>query len=204
MTKAEIRAKLDEIVDFSGVEKFIDTPVKRYSSGMTVRLAFAVAAHLEPEILIIDEVLAVGDAQFQKKCLGKMKDVAGQGRTILFVSHNMAAMQSLCPRAMLLHAGQIVSAGDVDRQIEAYHKLTANKSTPGKRSPALDQSHSRLDRGRSKFSSCGETASFVIKLGQNRMPAFINVSFWLFISRFTHRSCQTASGSPYQLVNDQP
>src|SRR5476649_2009843 len=98
MTKAEIRSKFDEIVAFSGVEEFIDTPVKRYSSGMYVRLAFAVAAHLEPEILIVDEVLAVGDAEFQKKCMGKMKDVAEHGRTILFVSHNLEAVRKLCTR----------------------------------------------------------------------------------------------------------
>ena len=107
MTKAEIRSKFDEIVDFSGVERYIDTPVKRYSSGMYVRLAFAVAAHLEPEILIIDEVLAVGDAEFQKKCLGKMKDVSGQGRTVLFVSHNMVAVKTLCTRGILLENGMV-------------------------------------------------------------------------------------------------
>ena len=107
MSKAEIRAKFDEIVDFAGVEQFIDTPVKRYSSGMYVRLAFAVAAHLEPEILIVDEVLAVGDAEFQKKCLGKMNDVACHGRTILFVSHNMDAVSELCGRALLIEAGTV-------------------------------------------------------------------------------------------------
>lgn len=107
MTKREIDQKFDEIVDFSGVEKFLDTPIKHYSSGMKVRLAFAVAAHLEPEILIIDEVLAVGDAEFQKKCLGKMKDVARDGRTVLFVSHNMGAITSLCTTAMIVSSGQI-------------------------------------------------------------------------------------------------
>ncbi|CAA2141138.1 ABC transporter ATP-binding protein [Hyphomicrobium sp. ghe19] len=105
MTRAEIRRKFDEIVAFAEIEKFLDTPVKRYSSGMYVRLAFAVAAHLEPEILIIDEVLAVGDAEFQKKCLGKMQDVAGHGRTVLFVSHNMGAVEALCSSAMLLERG---------------------------------------------------------------------------------------------------
>jgi lipopolysaccharide transport system ATP-binding protein len=105
MTRAEVRRKFDEIVDFAGVEQFIDTPVKRYSSGMYVRLAFAVAAHLEPEILVVDEVLAVGDAEFQKKCLGKMGEVAKGGRTVLFVSHNMGAVQALCPKTLLLRAG---------------------------------------------------------------------------------------------------
>ena len=108
MTRKEVKAKFDEIVDFSGVEKFIDTPVKHYSSGMYVRLAFAVAAHLEPEILIIDEVLAVGDAEFQKKCLGKMDAVAKEGRTVLFVSHNMGAVNSLCSNCILLNNGNIV------------------------------------------------------------------------------------------------
>jgi lipopolysaccharide transport system ATP-binding protein len=122
MTKAEIRAKFDEIVDFAGVEQFIDTPVKRYSSGMYVRLAFAVAAHLEPEILIVDEVLAVGDAEFQKKCLGKMKDVAGHGRTILFVSHNMGAMITLCTSAIWLNNGSINYLGDTRDVVDQYLK----------------------------------------------------------------------------------
>jgi lipopolysaccharide transport system ATP-binding protein len=121
MTKAEIRYKFDEIVEFSGVEKFIDTPVKRYSSGMYVRLAFAVAAHLEPEILIVDEVLAVGDAEFQRKCLGKMKDVSSQdGRTVLFVSHNMVAMQNLCNRCIWMDQGQIARAGATEDVVRAY------------------------------------------------------------------------------------
>src|SRR5580765_4573737 len=102
MRKKEIDRKFEEIVEFSGVERFLDTPVKRYSSGMKVRLAFSVAAHLEPEVLIVDEVLAVGDAEFQKKCLGKMQDVAGHGRTVLFVSHNMGAIQALCQNSLLL------------------------------------------------------------------------------------------------------
>src|SRR5687767_12667287 len=108
MSRAEIRRKFDEIVDFSGVEKFLDTPVKRYSSGMYVRLAFAVAAHLEPDVLIVDEVLAVGDSAFQKKCLGKMGAQAGEGRTILLVSHTMPAIQSLCHRVIWLDKGRIV------------------------------------------------------------------------------------------------
>jgi lipopolysaccharide transport system ATP-binding protein len=120
MTKAEIRSKFDEIVDFSGVERYIDTPVKRYSSGMYVRLAFAVAAHLEPEILIIDEVLAVGDAEFQKKCLGKMKDVSGQGRTVLFVSHNMVAVQNLCTMAMILDNGTLLSMDKTQDVVNKY------------------------------------------------------------------------------------
>ena len=120
MSKAEISRKFDEIVDFSGVEKFIDTPVKRYSSGMYVRLAFAVAAHLDPEILVIDEVLAVGDAEFQKKCLGKMGDVAKEGRTVLFVSHNMPAIQSLCNRSILLESGRVAQDGQTSEVVSHY------------------------------------------------------------------------------------
>jgi len=120
MKRNEIQRKFDEIVDFSGVEKFIDTPVKRYSSGMYVRLAFAVAAHLEPDILIIDEVLAVGDTEFQKKCLGKMGDVAKKGRTVLFVSHNMAAVQQLCQSGMVLNGGEVSFRGDIGSTISHY------------------------------------------------------------------------------------
>jgi lipopolysaccharide transport system ATP-binding protein len=116
----EISRKFDEIVDFSEVEKFIDTPVKRYSSGMYVRLAFAVAAHLEPEILVVDEVLAVGDTEFQKKCLGKMGDVAKEGRTVLFVSHNITAIHSLCHKAIWLDTGQIAEAGEVGQVVSDY------------------------------------------------------------------------------------
>ncbi|MEQ2010079.1 MAG: ABC transporter ATP-binding protein [Limisphaerales bacterium] len=121
MTKAEVRAKFDEIVEFAEVGKFLDTPVKRYSSGMYVRLAFAVAAHLEPEILVVDEVLAVGDAAFQNKCLGKMQDVAKNcGRTVLFVSHNMAAVQALCGRIIHMAGGKLIGDGRPDTQINAY------------------------------------------------------------------------------------
>lgn len=121
MTKTEIDRKLDEIVDFAGVEKYLDTPVKRYSSGMMVRLGFAIAAHLEPEILVVDEVLAVGDAEFQKKAIGKMQDVSiGEGRTVLFVSHNMAAVRSLCKKGIVMKNGSIDSIGDITSAIERY------------------------------------------------------------------------------------
>jgi lipopolysaccharide transport system ATP-binding protein len=120
MRKAEIEHKFDEIVAFAEIEKFIDTPVKHYSSGMYVRLAFAVAAHLEPEILIVDEVLAVGDARFQKKCFGKMQDVSHKGRTVLFVSHNMAAIVELCQRVALLHEGRVVEDGPVQQVVNQY------------------------------------------------------------------------------------
>lgn len=122
MKRAEINSHFDEIVEFSGVEKFLDTPVKRYSSGMQVRLAFAVAAHLDPEIMIVDEVLAVGDAQFQAKCMGKMSDIASQGRTVLFVSHNMSAVERLCTRAVLLESGRLVADGPVNEVAARYLK----------------------------------------------------------------------------------
>lgn len=123
MTKKEITSKLDEIIEFSGCERYIDTPTKRYSSGMTVRLAFAVAAFLEPEILVVDEVLAVGDAEFQKKAIGKMQDISREGgRTVLFVSHNMAAVRSLCTRGMLIEHGKTVFFGDIDETIDLYLK----------------------------------------------------------------------------------
>lgn len=120
MTRSQVKRQFDEIVEFSGVDRFIDTPVKRYSSGMYLRLAFAVAAHLEPEILLVDEVLAVGDAQFQAKCIGKMNSVAKEGRTVLFVSHNMAAIRSLCTRGLLLRAGQVAAQGSVQDVIQEY------------------------------------------------------------------------------------
>jgi lipopolysaccharide transport system ATP-binding protein len=129
MTRAEIRRKFDEIVAFAEVERFLDTPVKRYSSGMYVRLAFSVAAHLEPEILVVDEVLAVGDAEFQKKCLGKMQDVAGHGRTVLFVSHNMAAVQNLCSRAILLANGKQVADAIVTEIVAQYFEVNRAAAT---------------------------------------------------------------------------
>lgn len=128
MSRGEITAKFDEIAEFAEVEKFLDTPVKRYSSGMYVRLAFAVAAHLEPEILVIDEVLAVGDAQFQKKCLGKMNEVARGGRTVLFVSHNMGTIRSLCSEVIWLSKGRIETSGSSAKVVDSYLRLILDKS----------------------------------------------------------------------------
>jgi lipopolysaccharide transport system ATP-binding protein len=122
MSRSEIRRKFDEIVAFAGIEKFLDTPVKRYSSGMYVRLAFAVAAHLEPEILIVDEVLAVGDSEFQKKCIGKMKEVTAEGRTVLFVSHNLPAVAALCRKGIVLQDGQLILTDTVENAIACYKK----------------------------------------------------------------------------------
>lgn len=158
MTKREIDRKFDEIVDFSGVEKFLDTPSKRYSSGMQVRLAFAVAAHLEPEILIVDEVLAVGDYQFQQKCVAKMKDVSTDGRTVVFVSHNLAALRSLCERGIVLNAGQIVEDATIGNAIQAY---TSISEAVGK--GALETRLDRTGSGRARLvdievqSCCGGT-----------------------------------------------
>ena len=121
MSRAEITKRFDEIVAFAGIDRFLDTPVKRYSSGMYVRLAFAVAAHLEPELLVVDEVLAVGDAEFQQKCLGKMNEVAKRGRTVIFVSHNMGAVVALCQTAIVLASGKIMHSGPVDEAIEYYN-----------------------------------------------------------------------------------
>jgi len=148
MKKKEIKNKFDEIVAFAEVEKFIDTPVKRYSSGMYVRLAFAVAAHLEPEILLVDEVLAVGDAGFQKKCLGKMSEVSKEGRTVLFVSHNMGAVGNLCSKGILLEGGEIASYGQIEDVIGKYLSVHA-----GSRYVDLNVIKERTGNGRARFSS---------------------------------------------------
>jgi lipopolysaccharide transport system ATP-binding protein len=155
MSRQEIRSKFDEIVAFSEVEKFLDTPVKRYSSGMYTRLAFSVAAHLEPEIMIVDEVLAVGDMTFQQKCLGKMNDVATQGRTILFVSHNMAAVESLCSRIVILESGQVAYDGPTTDGLRRYYELGRGNEIDGlyvapdevKGSPIIVRASVTDDRG---------------------------------------------------------
>ena len=144
MTKQEIRSKLDEIIDFSGCERYVDTPVKRYSSGMMVRLGFAVAAHLEPEILVVDEVLAVGDAEFQKKAIGKMQDVANNdGRTVLFVSHNMASIQALCDKGVMMQNGKVKMVGPVGEVVQSY--LADNQSNIRTLYSCLSKSHSGKD-----------------------------------------------------------
>jgi homopolymeric O-antigen transport system ATP-binding protein len=146
MTRAEVARRFDEIVEFAEIDRFLDTPVKRYSSGMYVRLAFAVAAHLEPEILVVDEVLAVGDVAFQRKCLGRMDEVAKQGRTVLFVSHNLAAIKSLCTRAMLLRDGRLVADGDVEETITKYLDLTWPLTSDG----SIPPSASRIGSGQAR------------------------------------------------------
>jgi lipopolysaccharide transport system ATP-binding protein len=156
MTKREIDRKFDEIVDFSGVEKFLDTPIKRYSSGMQVRLAFAVAAHLEPEILIVDEVLAVGDAEFQRKCLDKMKDVSKRGRTVLFVSHNMVAVQQFCGRSLLLACGQLSLEGE---SVQLIHEYLAQFDAKPKGHNALEEAL-RSGSGSCRISQIRPTKQF--------------------------------------------
>ncbi len=149
MNRSEITRKFDEIVDFAEIEKFIDTPVKRYSSGMYVRLAFAVAAHLEPEILVVDEVLAVGDAEFQKKCLGKMGEVASGGRTILFVSHNMASINQLCDRSLLIHKGTLYLQGSTATVVEQY--IAGDQELIGEAIIQTDRLESRSGTGIGKI-----------------------------------------------------
>lgn len=173
MTRKEINRKFDEIVDFSGVERYIDTPVKRYSSGMYVRLAFAVAAHLESEILIVDEVLAVGDADFQKKCLGKMGDVSkGEGRTVLFVSHNMASIKSLCTTGILLENGYLKKTGSVSSVIDSYF-IGETIETDGTRSNIPEKSKGYFtkweivdDKNFSIYSDKNEKFQFTFKANE--------------------------------------
>jgi lipopolysaccharide transport system ATP-binding protein len=147
MTRVEIRRKFDEIVAFAEIDRFLDTPVKRYSSGMHIRLGFAVAAHLNPEILLVDEVLAVGDAAFQKKCLGKMDEVSHTGRTILFVSHNMAAVKSLCTRGVLLEGGRVACEGSIDEVVDKYLLAGTDMSTTG----CIPDGAPRIGNGKARF-----------------------------------------------------
>jgi lipopolysaccharide transport system ATP-binding protein len=193
MTKAEIKSKFDEIVDFSGIGRYIDTPVKRYSSGMFVRLAFAVAAHLEPEILIIDEVLAVGDLEFQKKCLGKIKDVSIQGRTVIFVSHNMAAVNSMCTRCCMLKNGEVLTIGNTMDVAQRYmhDNISSNDTKVTKHIPADAE---RIGTGECRFTFLslfdeerGETSNIffreTIKL-RYKIKAFArvpNITYWMRI-----------------------
>jgi lipopolysaccharide transport system ATP-binding protein len=194
MTRAEIARRFDEIVEFSEIEDFLDTPVKRYSSGMYVRLAFAVAAHLDPEILIVDEVLAVGDAAFQAKCLGKMGEVAHGGRTVLFVSHNMDAVRTLCQRAILLNEGKIRSDGDVEDVVEDYF---AQLSTPSSRE--LRGGHGLvIEKVALKNDGGQETRQFrpgedlIVEISYSS-PSRIELPYFLVIVEGIHGKCFTAS-----------
>ncbi|PTB96655.1 ABC transporter ATP-binding protein [Marivirga lumbricoides] len=176
MKRAEIRQKFDEIVDFSGVEKFLDTPVKHYSSGMKVRLAFSVAAHLEPEILIVDEVLAVGDAEFQKKCLGKMDQVSkNEGRTVIFVSHNLAAVSQLCNKGILLRQGNLILENEVNAVIHEYISYNRMKSNTGE----LINLDLRKGDGRFKVNGIRflDNKSNPIKIGRTGSKLIFEVNF---------------------------
>lgn len=177
MRKSEIQTKFDEIVEFSGVGRFLDTPVKRYSSGMRVRLGFAIAAHLEPEILIIDEVLAVGDAAFQQKCLGKMQDVSSHGRTVLFVSHRMEAVRSLCSRAILLQHGHLYKDGPCPEIVAEYYRLLRESEVS--ESSATDNAAFRRGSGKVRISSIEATnpsgdVSYVVSQGD---PVRFTISY---------------------------
>ena len=181
MSGREIAAKLDAIVAFAEVEKFLDTPVKRYSSGMYMRLAFSVAAHLEPDILIVDEVLAVGDAEFQRKCLGKMKTVAASdGRTVLFVSHNLAAVETLCTRALLLDAGQVAGIGAVGEQLARYTRSTSTAVSTLRQtalSPTLTLSALSFSPNPVR---CGEPVSFKLTLSSTEATKATELAILLY------------------------
>jgi lipopolysaccharide transport system ATP-binding protein len=174
MTKKEITSKLDEIIAFSGCERYIDTPTKRYSSGMTVRLAFAVAAFLEPEILVVDEVLAVGDAEFQKKAIGKMQDISkSEGRTVLFVSHNMAAVRSLCTRGIVMEQGFIKFSGPVDKALEIYSENILSKKAIN----IFNENTKRKGSGNIQFNSIELTNSKGINVNEFSIGDDINIIF---------------------------
>ncbi len=199
MSKAEISAKYDEIVDFSGCERYIDTPVKRYSSGMTVRLAFAVAAFLEPDILIIDEVLAVGDAEFQKKAIGKMQDISkGEGRTVLFVSHNMAAVRSLCTRGVVLEDGMVVFEGDSNESINYYlnkEKKILNKD--------LSLLKNRVGDGKVKFIEFYIENEQKVKVESVLTGDFVNFCFKLRAENISHISSEIDLGFSIHNIEEE-
>lgn len=187
MTKAEVARKFDEIVAFSEIEKFIDTPVKRYSSGMYVRLAFAVAAHLDPEILVVDEVLAVGDAAFQKKCLGKMGDVAKEGRTVLFVSHNMGSIRALCEKAAVMKRGQILGTGTAEDQVALYMRSLEEN--------AMEALYARHDRGGNGHICLEEiTVRDLATGGENNLCAGNPVEFKFFFRKTVPESLSADFG----------
>jgi lipopolysaccharide transport system ATP-binding protein len=210
MTRAEIRRKFEEIVVFSEIEKFLDTPVKRYSSGMYVRLAFAVAAHLEPEILVVDEVLAVGDAEFQKKCLGKMQDVATAGRTVLFVSHNIQAVSLLCSRAMLLRAGSLAYAGGVqetiDRYVSTFGQASDSQELPDRRPGSGEYRYTRVSPTRECFGGAEEkTIHFEIErrgnlVGKMWLSAFVVDSSGTIVTQCDSRLVDALFGDFEQIV----
>jgi lipopolysaccharide transport system ATP-binding protein len=194
MTRVEIARKFDQIVEFSDIEDFLDTPVKRYSSGMYVRLAFAVAAHLEPEILIVDEVLAVGDAAFQAKCLGKMGEVAQDGRTVIFVSHNMEAIRSLCQRAILLDEGRVRADGEVENVVADYFARLSSSSArqlTGANGLVIEKVTLKNGEGQETRQLCpGE--DLIVEISYNS-PCRIELPYFLVIVEGIHGKCFTAS-----------
>ncbi|KAA3649587.1 MAG: ABC transporter ATP-binding protein [Bacteroidetes bacterium] len=176
MTKFEIKSKLDEIVDFAGIERYLDTPVKRYSSGMMVRLGFAVAAHLEPEILVVDEVLAVGDADFQKKAIGKMQDVSKSGRTVLFVSHNMSSIKSLCNRGLVLNNGMVDFEGEINESIAHYLSFSKNTSTVEKIvANGIEIANLSVIAGKNNIISSGGDCTFHFELKNTTLLDYKNI-----------------------------
>jgi len=200
MTRKEVASKFDEIVAFSGVEKFIDTPVKHYSSGMYVRLAFAVAAHLEPEILIIDEVLAVGDAEFQKKCLGKMKDVAGEGRTVLFVSHQLGSIRQLCNKGILLNRGAVTLTGDIENVVSEYQKKGTESSSFVKNESSKDFFISKVEFKSDNTSFyASEAIELIVDLKYN---AFVNAEKHLLL-RVCDQENQIVGATEVVVVGDK-
>ena len=214
MKKSEIDRRFDEIVEFSGVEEFIDTPVKRYSSGMYVRLGFSVAAHLEPDILVVDEVLAVGDAGFQKKCLGKMEDVAKGGRTVVFVSHNMAAMQGLCSKCCLLKGGQLVAEGLPGTVIEQYMAGAAPGEVIqlGERQDRQGTGEIRIEevticdaKGRPIDNAlCGQNISIAVSYrSRDDKPISrldLHITFYTSLGQFMFNCSSEASGHPFDVL----
>lgn len=216
MTRKEVRTKFNEIVSFSGVEKFIDTPVKHYSSGMYVRLAFSVAAHLEPEILIIDEVLAVGDAEFQKKCLGKMNEVANQGRTVLFVSHNIGSIKNLCNKGVLLDKGRIVCTGNIDEVISAYQTSYSSRKSyknNGKTSDVyIKEAFYKLNKTEYKVGESIDTTIKIVNNLQSNIDCRLLIRIYnssdnvVFSSEFKipEKDCEIVfSIPPNTLINDK-
>ena len=207
MTKAEINRKLDEIVDFSGVERYIDTPVKRYSSGMMVRLGFAVAAHLDPEILVVDEVLAVGDAEFQKKAIGKMQDISkgGQGRTVLFVSHNMGSIATLCNKGVFLENGSVKFIGGIEETISLYISEGNSKSIYTSNNIGQDIYYKKIaivDKKRKFIDTIpyNESVGIFFHLGINKFVEYATLSFTLYDSKLNpittvHRELNQTSTS---------
>jgi len=217
MTKAEIRTKLDEIVDFAGISKYIDTPVKRYSSGMSVRLGFAIAAHLEPEILIVDEVLAVGDYEFQKRAIGKMQDVAAGGRTVLFVSHNMGAVGSFCQEVMVIKQGQVDFRGDTHEGIARYMEDNALSKdfSPNQEAEMFIQQVELLNQAQTLTNvfNYAETFSVRISIGINQFQENAFLSFRVsdaqrgrivFTQEYPFRKIGTASSSQAEVLVTTP